>query len=265
MRNVLRGRGQQILAAFLMGLILALLVGTQAGSAAGPDEPPDIVYPPGSIPIRPNWVGYDISWPQCDGSIPAETPHFAIVGVTGGRPFTANPCLAEEYRWAESGEYPAEVYINLDYWRRLSFRHFFGPAGLCGPQDSWCQAYNYGWNSAKYAVDLGEAQGVDARRWWLDVETMNHWSDDVRLNARIIGGALDYLASNGLTTGIYSTAYQWRVIAGGYAPGGPIWVAGASNLLDAVARCSDARYAFAGGRVELVQWVETYDRNFACP
>ncbi|MGE5594875.1 MAG: hypothetical protein ACM3S1_02430 [Hyphomicrobiales bacterium] len=259
MRKLVRGRGQQQLAAFLMGLILALLMGAGITRADGPEERPQ-------TPLRANWVGFDISWPQChERAFPPGQVAFGIVGVTGGKPYTVNPCLRDQYRWAKTGAYPAEVYINLDYWKRLTFRHFFGPAGLCSFDDVLCQSYNYGWNAAKEAVAFGRENGVDAKRWWLDVETMNHWSKDTSANARIVRAAIDYLESQGLETGIYSTPYQWGVIAGDFAPGVPVWTAGATSLAGAMQRCTDPRYAFAGGRVELVQYVEEFDTNYACP
>jgi hypothetical protein len=261
MRNALRGRGQQLLAAFLMGLILALILGVEAVRAQSPEEPAGSLPAPG----RETMVGYDISWPQCGVAYPAEPVAFGIVGVTGGKPYTVNRCLASQWQWADRAGYPGEVYINLDYWRRTSYTHFFGPAGLCSPLDAYCQGYNYGWNAAREAVAYGQAQGVDAVRWWLDVETMNHWSHDTAANARIIEGAIDYLEGEALEVGIYSTPYQWGVIAGGYAPGLPVWTAGARNVFDAAARCGNPRYAFGGGEIELVQWVETYDMNYACP
>ncbi|MCK9518136.1 MAG: hypothetical protein M0R74_03765, partial [Dehalococcoidia bacterium] len=76
---------------------------------------------------------------------------------------------------------------------------------------------------------------------------------------------IDYLEGVGLDVGIYSTPYQWGVIAGDYRPGLPVWTAGARDVYDAAARCDNPRYAFGGGTVELVQWVETYDMNYACP
>ncbi len=260
MRNLLRGRGQQLLAAFLIGLILALLATGQVVHAQAP-EGEEAAAP---LPRRANMTGFDISWPQCGTWYPFDPIGFGIVGVTGGRAFTENPCLASQWEWATRGDYPAEVYINVDYWRHTSYHQFFGPAGLCSPWDVMCRAYNYGWNTARHAVDYGRSQGVDASRWWLDVETMNYWSPDKQANARVIAGAIDYLQEEGLEVGVYSTPYQWGVIAGDFAPGLPVWTAGALNLYDAASRCGNPRYAFGGGHIELVQWVEVYDRNYAC-
>ena len=254
MRNVIRAR-QRILGAFLLGLSFAVF--WSAGTARAQQPPPEL--------SRATTTGFDISWPQCGGPYPAQPLGFGIVGVTGGKPFTENRCLADQWRWARTGQFPPEVYINLDYWRKTSYLHFFGPAGLCPTTDPLCQAHNYGWQSAKDAPAYGRSQGVDTNRWWLDVETMNYWSEDTAANAKIIEGAIDYFKSARLQIGIYSTPYQWGVIAGDYAPKVPVWTAGATSLEGARARCDNPRYAFAGGRVELVQWVEQFDMNYACP
>ena len=46
-------------------------------------------------------TGYDIAYPQCSASFPAD-PGFGIVGVNGGKPFSANPCLG-------TGDGPSEL------------------------------------------------------------------------------------------------------------------------------------------------------------
>ena len=46
-------------------------------------------------------VGYDISYPQCNGTFP-NGGAFGIVGVNGGLPYSANPCLG-------TGDGPSEL------------------------------------------------------------------------------------------------------------------------------------------------------------
>lgn len=249
MRQALRHRRQQIIAAFLLGLIFAIAAGTEGVRAAEPE-------------VRPS-LGFDISWPQCGASFPNMSYGFAIIGVNGGKAYTRNRCFQEQYEWARRFEEKPAVYINLNAVDRMGLNTIVGPAGICAPTDSWCTAYNYGFNAARDAVAVARAQGADPQMWWLDVETMNRWSEDRHLNARLIGGAIEYFTQNQLETGIYSTPYQWNVIAGKYAPGLDVWTAGAEHLVDAQSRCTD-RYAFGGGKVRLVQYVETFDTNWVC-
>ena len=55
------------------------------------------------------------------------------------------------------------------------------------------------------------------RTWWLDVETVNSWNGDGIANAADLQGVVDLLRSKGVArVGLYSTAYQWRAITGGY-------------------------------------------------
>jgi hypothetical protein len=208
-------------------------------------------------------VGTDISWPQCGGFTPTVNYNFGIVGVTGGHPFSGNDCFASEYAWARSTGRP-ELYINLDYGQSTA-----GPL-RCLPEDTGCLAYNYGYQAATwaygYASDVTGGLTQSQNWWWLDVETDNYWSGDTVQNAYVIQGALDFLQRKmNKTTGVYSTSYQWGLIAGGYAPPQtPNWVAGASSI-DDYEKCGASLWP--GGVVRAIQFLNydlDLDQNRAC-
>jgi hypothetical protein len=156
------------------------------------------------------------------------------------------------------------LYMNINAPAgRAAARALSGPGGNCRVEDMACQSYNFGYNAAMHAVAYARSQGVSAPFWWLDVETANTWLDDRALNARVIQGAIEGLRAQGLSVGIYSTSYQWTVIAGSFSPGLPVWAAGASDHVDAPGHC--ARGAFGGGTVVLVQHPNSgFDGNVAC-
>lgn len=54
-------------------------------------------------------LGNDVSWPQCNRTLP-KSPAFTVVGVNNGLANTTNLCLATELAWAES---PPEVPASL--------------------------------------------------------------------------------------------------------------------------------------------------------
>jgi hypothetical protein len=65
--------------------------------------------------------------------------------------------------------------------------------------------------------------------------------------------------------GIYSTSYQWGVIAGGSQAfsSSPSWVAGVGSLSNAQSHCSGA--GFTGGGVALAQYAYNgFDADFVC-
>ncbi len=212
--------------------------------------------------------GYDISWPQCPGEVFPQYPvAFTIIGVNGGRPFTPNPCFLAQYRWAQRFERHPAVYLNTDYPKEgRDAPAANGPYGVCAPTDLWCRAYNYGYAAAKEAESRVRALGLAPSMWWLDVETGNYWSDDPTYNGQVLRAMLDYFKERGLRTGFYGTPRQWRIIAGSYSPGTPIWTAGAQGIDQAAARCHDPSYAFGGGTVVMVQYYDFgFDTNYACP
>lgn len=200
-------------------------------------------------------TGFDISWPQCGGAYPATPFGFGIVGVADGRADTQNPCLASEYAWAKHATASApSVYMNLNYGLTR---------GTCARKDKACQAYTYGYDAARQAMSYASSQAAAATMWWLDIETGNTWSSTTSLNAQIIHGALASLQAAAMTVGIYSTPYQWGVIAGTYAPGVPNWSAGAPA--SAPASFCTPTHAFGGGVVWLTQYPNGhFDGDYAC-
>jgi hypothetical protein len=218
-------------------------------------------------------AGYDVSWPQCGGSLP-RSPLFDIVGVTGGLPYSSNPCLASEYKWGTlGGKKTPDLYMNLAepgsqsiHWNKG------GPRPCSGVSDDPSCAYDYGWQAAGAAFGvavpaaLSSGRAASASRWWLDIETTNTWSSSTGSNVADIQGALDSLHAHGvLTVGVYSTAFQWGAITGGWqVAGAPDWLAGAGGLTQAASWCRTAR-SFSGGRITLVQYPKSgYDADTAC-
>lgn len=150
--------------------------------------------------------GADISYPQCGSAYPSGVA-FGIVGVTGGRVFSQNPCLAGstgQLGWAAATGRHAALYVNTADPSTLS-TEWANPSGNpenfanytpTSPPGGWqpCDPttdvnygcdYDYGWNSAQYAfqqaASAASASGVPAATlagmpWWLDVETANSWT-----------------------------------------------------------------------------------------
>lgn len=273
-----------ILALALALAAQAMLVGSSLAASRAPGQPAGIAQArpdtnPQAKPVKPGTPrGYDISYPQCGGAYPSN-PAFAIVGVNGGRVFSANPCLASQIAWG--GGPAAELYINTG--NPGPVLSSFWPVGQTVPRvcsaanpDTADCAFDYGWNAAKHSFEtaqaayqqLGIATSPSATVWWLDVETSNSWRDDVALNVAALQGEVAYLQSRGISRlGFYSTTYQWGVITGGttvFSPA-PSWGAGARNERAAKTLCQTTTTSFTGGRLAMVQWIESgFDTNIRC-
>jgi hypothetical protein len=236
--------------------ILAFAAPLPGDAQSAPNVPPPIAK---SDMFANGARGVDVSWPQCPGNqIPEGEANFVIIGVTGGKAFTRNECYKRQFDWATTGQVIPQVYTNVNGVPR----GYVNPA--CEAADIACNSYHYGWDSATDAVNFARSQQTDPKVWWLDVETMNYWSPDRWTNAWVVRGAIEGLQSAGRSVGLYSTPLQWDEIVGAYAPGLPVWTAGAESLAEARGRCS-RRYEFGGGQVTLVQYVQgNFDNNFAC-
>jgi hypothetical protein len=214
-----------------------------------------------SDPYPAGAVGYAISWPQCGGPYPDEPFDFGIVGVTDGQAFRRNPCFADEYRWAERGRYHPSIYMNVNYVASADVS--LGPA-QCAPVDASCHAYRYGWTAAQDAYEYASQFDAVAPVWWLDVQIVSEWTEDLTLNARSIRGAADFLRSKGIRVGISSTSYQWETVAGAAQHKLPVWDASATDAREAAAFCREGK-DFGGGTTEQIAFVaDGFETVLAC-
>jgi hypothetical protein len=242
------------------------------------------VAPQATARTAPPSVGFDISFPQCAGPEPAGSA-FGIVGVNGGRSFTANPCLAREYVWALGSLSPSQphvsFYMNTGNPGPEVSTHW-PAAGTTSPQPcdgSWSPscAYDYGWSAAEDAYARARevaGEGAKLDPWWLDVETANSWSMDTTTNSADLQGAIDYLRSTGVASvGIYALAADWEEIVGAPAANAPqnapfaalpTWRPGPHSAAEAPTWCART---VTGGHILFVQYPAPggLDANFVCP
>jgi hypothetical protein len=187
----------------------------------------------------------------------------AVVGVTGGKAFTTNPCFGQEAAWAGPG---GSFYVNLNSPAQGDDPRTFatGPAGSCSPGNYRCASYNYGYHTVQQAMAFARAAGRGSRTWWLDVETGNTWSPDGIANDNVIAGAIEAAHDAGAIAAVYSTSRQWQEIAGSdYRPGVPVWYPTGVVTSSPNAWCAPA--SFTGGPVYMVQVVAgPFDGDYTC-
>ncbi|MFL5798331.1 MAG: hypothetical protein ACJ77A_10420 [Actinomycetota bacterium] len=259
--------------AVLSALVVAGLLAAYAPTAAAATDPN---------------VGFDISYPQCNGTFPSGGA-FGIAGVNGGRLYSPNPCLgtgdgASELSWAGMN---AALYSNTGDPGPALSTHW--PNGQTSPQacntatnpgsDTPQCHYDYGWNAAADSyqdavnayVSLGWAQPGATRtpvanRWWLDVESANSWTTTASLNVEALRGEADYLGSVGVAgVGFYASPSNWQSITGGTTAFSayPSWVPGAGTLADAQSKCGGT--GATGGPVALAQYLSGgFDGDYQC-
>lgn len=203
--------------------------------------------------------GYDISYPQCPSNVPSGSFGFGIVGLNNGRPMTENPCFAAQLAWARKGQFPPSIYVNT------SSPPASYTSGACAAGDAACRSYQYGRDAARYVLATGNRLAPDVSRYWLDVETANTWSSDTTANAAMLRGMIEELSGAGKSLGIYSTGYQFGLIAGSFAPGLDTWVPRPEARRETAADYCRRTPSFGGGRLVMLQLWYTYDENYVCP
>jgi hypothetical protein len=207
-------------------------------------------------------TGLDLSYPNCTAKV--STASFGVVGINNGLPYSQNPCLGSE----------AAHFSNVSYYMNTGYPGSSSPYAqtnmntpkVCQPTDLPCIAYDYGYNAGLYSVSYVKGAGLNpARAWWLDVETMNTWTNDTAQNQQALLGMHDALQANGATMiGAYSTTYQWNTITGSWSNLWPSWGATTwKTARQAATYCSG--HQFTGGPSVLMQYTgKHFDEDYAC-
>lgn len=268
----------------MRSLAALLLVAAGLAVPTAPAEAAPTVTYPGLPPIA---SGIDVSFPQCDKNSHVDYPPglpFAIIGLNGGIASNDNKCLRSEFNSAlllggQTDQPHAAVYVNTGnpalaaaWWPSDDTTQdgsaVANPDGSCEHKPGAACAYVYGYSMAK--ADYRKARQKLSRVpdvWWLDVETSNTWQSDTNANAASLTGMVDYFQSKSLHIGIYSTALQWKKIAGvtpssSHLAGLPSWIAG-GTYVGAPKDCEQTPLT-PGGRVAMIQFVTHFDNDYSC-
>lgn len=222
--------------------------------------------------------GRDIGWPQCPPRtgnhgrhglgqpMPDAGVRFVIVGLTNGRSFTPNPCLAWHLQWVRSHHVHAAAYAFSTYPTRAQLRRY----RHVGPYDGRRMLgalRNAGHAAARYNIDVMRQHGFTTPHVWLDVEPSSSrpWSHRHRRNAAVVTGWVRAYQEAGYTVGFYSTVHLWRQILGPLRLHLPEWrTAGPASARAALGRCHEE--SFQGGPAVVAQWWTTRrDFDRLCP
>jgi hypothetical protein len=221
---------------------------------------------------RPSAHGVDVSWPQCRGTVPShlprQRPRYAVLGLTDGAGFTANPCLAGQVTWAEQHHVPTGAYLVPTYpTPAQTTAAGTGPFGRCAvTKVPGCRLRNAGAGEADDAVDVMHAAGLRPPIVWIDVEgrdqhpwhTRTPWEDRA-----VVAGVVRGLQHAGIRFGVYTTGYMWREIVGPWRLDVPNWLpVGNASRRSARRMCSTTA---TGGPTWQVQWTTWLDHDMLCP
>lgn len=267
----------------LAALVLSLSVAVAAVAPAAAEDP--VPTPAGPVDgVAAGVRGADISWPNCPKGmgvpgrrtqglpLPTARAQFFVIGLTNGRAFTRNPCLAQHLEVAAQRGVHASAYTMLSY-PNAAERAAHGASGPFGTATYADRIANVGYAQSAFALDTMAAAQFASPFVWIDVEPRaeRRWSRTVANNQALIRGALRAAADRGIGAGIYTYALAWRQITGGMVLDVPLWAPGHSRARTFSSRMSQtaescARVGFTGGPLVMTQWVwRNRDHNVTCP
>ena len=266
----------------LATLVLSLTL-TAGASPASADEPtPPAPVAQGDV-VASGVRGGDISWPNCPKGmgvpgrrtqglpLPTAKAQFFVIGLTNGRAFTRNPCLAGHLYAARERDVAVSAYTMLSY-PNAAERSAHGSSGPFGIATYADRIANVGYAQAAFALDTMAAAQFPSPFVWIDVEPRaeRRWSRTPANNQALIRGALQAAQDRGIGSGIYTYALAWRQITGGMTLDVPLWAPGHSRARTFAGKMrqtaeSCARVGFTGGPLVMTQWVwRNRDHNITC-
>src|SRR5664279_5453595 len=226
---------------------LALILSASASSASSNSFAPPVNASPAPAPGATVY-GNDISWPQCpkDGGGnglpgPMISASFAVLGLTDGGSFRANPCLARQVASVKTRHLWAGAYAISTYPTDVELARYGGTGTLTQ------QLRRVGAAQARFNLDTMARVGLQSPMIWVDVEpsTRTPWSADANQNNAVIDGVIAGYQAAGIRAGLYSYNRSWKAITGARVlPGVPTWVpVGHASKAQAVASCAVASCA----------------------
>jgi hypothetical protein len=241
------------IASAVLAMIAVVLAGSDAVAAATP-------------------AGQDVSWPQCSSRqggyglpMPSASAPFVVVGLTAGRAFTANPCVASQAAWARRTRVPTSAYLVATYPTRAEVRAW--SSGPRRPSTLRDRVYNVGVAQGRAALRVLARSGLRTHSVWVDVERNRRrpWSANPDMNVALIQGVVAAIRAAGYRPGLYTNASSWAVYTDDVRLGLPEWrTVGPRSRALAEQAC--AARPLNGGTVLLVQyWTSTVDSDVACP
>ncbi len=215
-------------------------------------------------PINVN-ATVDLSWPNCQ-DLPNLTFSNAVIGINGGLDFHSNPCAANEA--AQVLKY--SLYVNSGNPGYPKIREIGKYPLICGRYSGIfalkCYSFNYGYEAAQYSIHQASLDGLHARFWWIDVETINSWTVNKNANRADIEGMI--YALHGLLftvgVGIYTAPNLWHELVGNWQLGLPLWLGTGSQKLNGVANYCRTK-SVTGGPVYMAQYsINNIDFDVVC-
>jgi hypothetical protein len=204
--------------------------------------------------------------------LPTARARFFVIGLTNGRAFTRNPCLARHLQVAAERGVHASAYTMLSY-PNAAEGAAHGSSGPFGTATHADRIANVGYAQSAFALDTMAAARFASPFVWIDVEPRaeRRWSPNLANNQALIRGALRAAADRGIGVGIYTYALAWRQITGGMILDVPLWAPGHSRARTFTGKMrqtaeSCSRAGFTGGPLVMTQWVwRNRDHNVTCP